>query len=788
MNHETFLAYCHACGSAMDVTTVPPFTNCACPACGQHTRVKREFGPYTLMKRHAEGGMSMVFSAHDNTLDREVAIKIINETYSSDERRISAFEREAKLTASLSHPHIVKVLTTGRAFGSFYIAMEFVSGGHLEHQIRNREKIPEEEMLTLGIEIAEGLQAAHASGLLHRDIKPGNILTDSEGHAKLVDFGLSLVTQGGKATAEEIWATPYYAPPETIEGAEEDLRSDIYAFGATLYHAMAGVPPCVETTMAIEKLRHAKQHVKPLREVDPTISPQTAKVVDKAMSFLPQDRYQSYEELIAALHRALGYATLGHHASTDHAEQRKQVLAHKRKRQQWVALGVGCCIALSAFVVVRISKPTVATPPTTASPPQAYTPPPPPDHAAEDLAREYRNARNALTHQNYLDSSEIFDRLLKNPKFQEPSRTMAGIEAMLTAYLDGRPEVAGQYGTTLRAHLRNHPPAASALTSSLSDIILRLDSFPPMPVPPSTSPAGAQDVLASLFAGLKNWQQGMLDHASKCFQQATSIALPPEGEWALFYQERARDYLHDYELLTSPLFASLPPSRERCLEACQQLDHLLPQLKTRGRAPFNVKAWRIDIIRHSSVLGTPPPQASPTQPPLNVDALATIQDEIESYRFLELVDFLEQSTSDPSGIHKPTLALVAQEAAGFIQDLQQDLSQRKSLISAKLPSGNQATALWIGADGHLLAQTSTGEERISWHDLSADTLISVHRLVVGSGDAEALRRHQRAIWFDWLAGNRQRARQAAAKISENDPDFAARWRESLQQLPGLGGT
>jgi serine/threonine protein kinase len=111
---ETTIAYCHACGSAMDVSGVAPFSNVECPECGKHTRVKREFGPYTLLRRHAIGGMSVVFVAHDNTLDREVALKILNEDYSADERRISAFEEEARITASISHPHVVRVLTTGR--------------------------------------------------------------------------------------------------------------------------------------------------------------------------------------------------------------------------------------------------------------------------------------------------------------------------------------------------------------------------------------------------------------------------------------------------------------------------------------------------------------------------------------------------------------------------------------------------------------------------------------------------------------------------------------------------
>ena len=218
---EETIAYCQSCGIPMDVSAVAPFANIECPECGQQSRVKREFGPYTLVRRHAVGGMSMVFVAQDHTLNREVAVKILSEEYSANERRIAAFEEEARITASFSHPNVVRVLRTGRAFGRFYIAMEYVPGGHFEHQIRERGRIPGAEMLPLAIEVAQGLKAAHAAGLIHRDVKPGNILLNGEGHAKLVDFGLALVTHGGKVQATEMWATPYYVPPETVDGAPD---------------------------------------------------------------------------------------------------------------------------------------------------------------------------------------------------------------------------------------------------------------------------------------------------------------------------------------------------------------------------------------------------------------------------------------------------------------------------------------------------------------------------------------------------------------------------------------
>ncbi|HVJ45192.1 MAG TPA: serine/threonine-protein kinase, partial [Luteolibacter sp.] len=336
---------CESCGNAMDVSAVAPFSNVECPTCGEKNRVKTQFGHYTLKRRLAEGGMSLVFVAIDDTLGREVALKILNEDYSADERRIAAFEEEARITASFSHPNVVRVFTTGRAFGRFYIAMELVPGGHFEHQIRERGRIPEIEILPFAVQVAEGLEAARAAGLIHRDVKPGNILLDSQGSAKIVDFGLALITKDGSAKAHEIWATPYYVPPETIEGHAEDFRSDLYAFGATLYHALAGKPPCDEESMKTDVLREAKKHIKALRFAAPDISDDTCAIIDRAMAYDPKARYGSYEEMIKQLKSALARVKKGG-AETAGAKLKRRAMA---RRGEWIAIGSAAVLLLGAI-------------------------------------------------------------------------------------------------------------------------------------------------------------------------------------------------------------------------------------------------------------------------------------------------------------------------------------------------------------------------------------------------------------------------------------------------------
>ena len=594
---------CPACGAAMDVSEVAPFTNVECPHCGEQTRVKVEFGPYTLLRRHAIGGMSMVFAALDNTLGREVALKILSESFSANERRIAAFEQEARLTASFSHPNVVRVLRTGRAFDRFYIAMEFVPGGHFEQHIRERGKIPEAEMLPLAIEVAHGLKAAHAAGLIHRDVKPGNILLDGTGHAKLVDFGLALVTQGGKAQASELWATPYYVPPETVEGYVEDFRSDIYAFGATLYHALAGQPSCGEESMATDILREAKKKVIPLSLRDPSISPETCRVVEKAMAYNPDDRFGSYDELIASLTAVLNKVKNGRPETLDSAAHRR---AEKKRRQRVLVtrLGAGSLVlavlgAAAAWWHTRQKPATVVVhqPPAVVAPPAVV-----PDNSA-NIMKNYRDARAAVAARDFGKAAQDFITLFQDPAVQEPTRTWAGIEAVLAEYLNGQASDARKQARDAVAHATSLPPGSSHIGEPLITALGALDKLPPLPPPAADAPPkDVAGLLAAALAGLKNWEQGMPAPAVACFKAVTAAKLPPDDQWAAIYQQLAADYLADYQLLSSPIFTTEPADKAGCEAAIRELEKKLLLLKTNGRAKFDVRAWQLDLARKATLL------------------------------------------------------------------------------------------------------------------------------------------------------------------------------------------
>jgi len=786
---------CQSCGAAMDVTAVAPYSKVVCPACGEDTRVKQNFGPYTIVRRHAIGGMSMVFVALDNTLNREVVLKILSEAYSADERRIIAFEEEARITASFSHPHVVRVLRTGRAFGRFYIAMELVPGGHFEHQIRERGTIAEGEMLPLAIEVAEGLKAAHSAGLIHRDVKPGNILLDAEGRAKIVDFGLALVTQGGKVQATELWATPYYVPPETIEGFSEDFRSDIYAFGATFYHALAGQPSCGEETMATAVLREAKRNVVPLRQVAPWVSVETCAIVERAMAYEPEDRFSSYDELIMQLEAARKHLKSGATTAAEVSQSvaRRRAARKRRERSLYggLALVVAGAIGTGVWWVNR--KPPVAA----ASKPSIRELVPfiskePASTATNEIAQNYRGARVAVAARDFETAMQQFTVLGANPSVQEPTRTWAGVEAVAAAYLAGKSGDARRLARLSLEHIASIPEGSVSIGQSLSKTLKDVLGLPVIPTDSVVAAAGdASVVMGWMLAGLKNWEQGALLPASRFFSAVVRAELPQDAAWVKIYQELANDYLADHILLTSEVFEKFPADQVACEAAVASLDGMLGSLKTVGRARFNVRAWQLDLKRQGKLLESARTQVAATMPSAEpslelVDVMARLNTLSRDCRFLEAAEFLKSLGGDPVGAKRDSLLAVVEFSAIFLSDIEQDLEKGAVTTELLMRSGEMVQEISVDPSGLVITKDAAGNVLAQpWSHFTPDALIALHRIFVKSSqsDLERQRRHQCAIAFDWLVGNRERSITAATSLVQSSPSFKRQWETIVAGLP-----
>lgn len=781
----------------MDVALVAPFSNVECPSCSKHTRVKREFGPYTLLRRHAIGGMSMVFAGHDNTLDREVAIKILSETYSADEKRIAAFEEEARITASISHPHVVRVLKTGKAFGRFYIAMEMVSGGHLEHQIKERGAIPEVEALNWAIQVAEGLRAAHAVGLIHRDIKPGNILLDSAGSAKIVDFGLALMTKGGVAKPDELWATPFYVPPETVDGLSEDYRADVYAFGATFYHIIAGKPPCTEESMVTTQLREAKKKVIPLSTECPHLAFETANVIDRAMEYEAAARFSSYEELLLALqsaHLAASARAKGHRSKTAHpsaatvqqnAAQRRQIAKNRNIQRIAIIFTLLSVVTAGTWAIIKYRNRPIT--PTGTSPQPTLADISPYDEAPAtgiDTATAYQSARSLLNQGDFAGSSMFFRRLFDNSQVPDPTRTLCGLESLLSDQLNGNNKSARETSNAIMNHLSkgNAPIVGITLKPWLTEFRELAAAAPD--TSKSNDPIS---LLIIMSAALKNWESGMTAQALPLFQLVRDAKINDTTELAAPYQTLASAYLHDAEILLQSRLTQLPDTEDACNSQALQLDELIDKLKTRGRAKFVVREWQIQLKRHAARLSDNPNIAAENQDKpsfsFTYDNIRRLDAQLD---FITALEALKKSTPANSRERAMRASLITmhEAAISFLSDLARDINKTPLNITVTTKDGRAFQQAAGVSDGMITLMQDTSEASLPWSDLSTPTLIALYREAIrgstASGSLSA--RHEAAICFQWLSGETDAATTTAGKLFVTYPAFKTRWEEWMDSL------
>jgi serine/threonine protein kinase len=301
---------CHSCGAILDLTGQNGFTHVECKHCGALSVVPLKFGDFLLLNPIGIGGMGTVYKAIDLPLNRYLALKILHKKLSTNPSFINSFIQEARAAASVNHPNVAQVYAFGEIENQYYLSMELCERGSLDDRATKLGRLPEAEALSIGRQVASALLCAWQRGLLHRDVKPGNILFNEDGIPKIVDFGLArghgLDVEGEKEPApdQQLWGTPYYVAPEKLRGRPEDLRSDIYSLGATLFHALTGRPP-VDADTAGEAA--TKQTVPPavsLRTQAPDLSERTIQIVARMLARDPTERYATYDELIQDLTEA----------------------------------------------------------------------------------------------------------------------------------------------------------------------------------------------------------------------------------------------------------------------------------------------------------------------------------------------------------------------------------------------------------------------------------------------------------------------------------------------------
>jgi beta-lactam-binding protein with PASTA domain/tRNA A-37 threonylcarbamoyl transferase component Bud32 len=258
-------------------------------------------GRYRIVRKLGSGGMANVYLAEDEDLGRRVAIKILNERYANDDLFIERFRREAKSAAALSHPNIVSVYDRGEAEGTYYIAMEVIEGRSLKELIMTRGPLPIAQALAYTHEMLEALRFAHRHGIIHRDIKPHNILIGER--LKVTDFGIARAGASQMTEAGSIMGTAQYLSPEQARGAPVTASSDLYSAAIVLYEMLTGKVPFTGDSAIEIAMKHLNDPPKPPSKIRPEIPEELDAVVLRALAKNPEDRYQTAEEFSEDLHR-----------------------------------------------------------------------------------------------------------------------------------------------------------------------------------------------------------------------------------------------------------------------------------------------------------------------------------------------------------------------------------------------------------------------------------------------------------------------------------------------------
>ncbi|MDQ3121007.1 MAG: protein kinase, partial [Actinomycetota bacterium] len=283
-------------------------------------------GRYRVTRKLGGGGMADVYLAEDQELGRRVAVKILHERYANDEQFVERFRREATHAAGLSHPNIVSIFDRGEADGSYFIVMEYVEGRTLKELIRGRGPCPIPVAIAYTRQILSGLRYAHRNGVIHRDIKPHNVIVDPEGVVKVTDFGIARAGASQMTEEGAIIGTAQYLSPEQARGAPVDQTSDLYSTGIVLYELLTAEVPFSGDTPVEIAMKHLSEIPDPPSALRAEVPDDLDNVVLRALSKEPADRYQS----AAAMDADLETVAHGGHVPLETAEAATVVLAGGR--------------------------------------------------------------------------------------------------------------------------------------------------------------------------------------------------------------------------------------------------------------------------------------------------------------------------------------------------------------------------------------------------------------------------------------------------------------------------
>lgn len=294
---------CPQCGARSHFEQLPPLSETTCTVCGTRFLVPGRLDGFLLMERIGQGEMGEIYRARDETLHRDVAIKIVRAARAAEDSLRERLSQEARAAARISHPCVAQVYALGFSNRHPYLVMELVQGEDMDARLQREKRIDERTVLCLARDMAEGLMALHRENLTHGDIKPANIVLDRDGKAKLVDFGLSGMAR--RDASGGILGTPRYMAPESLRGAPDSNHTDLYSLGATLYHLLAGQPPFDGATPTEAARVRLVNHAPPIGRHAPLLSPNTQDIVMRMLARNSARRYPDSAAVLSDIRDAL---------------------------------------------------------------------------------------------------------------------------------------------------------------------------------------------------------------------------------------------------------------------------------------------------------------------------------------------------------------------------------------------------------------------------------------------------------------------------------------------------
>lgn len=717
---------CPSCGAAIDTRAAEPLARVACPQCGESIRVERAFDNFLILETLGIGGMGTVYKARDTLLDREVALKLLRDDLGTEFDQAARLQQEARVAASVNHPNVIQVFSSGTDHGKFYLVMELVDRGSLDDLMEEQKRLPEDLVLQTGIQVAKGLWAACAKGLIHRDVKPANILFSDEHTAKIGDFGLAGVA--AEKYGDEIWGTPYYVAPERLKNEPEDFRSDIYSLGATLFHAVSGRAPIEGETNSAIALRELKEKPIDLRKAMPEVSAEGARVLQRMIAPDPAERFRSYAELVEALEQAHGWLT------------GEGEFVAKKSKARWVAGAVMLGVALIAvggwaYVSHQRAQRTVDDVSARAEQVMALAP----------LEAQANEARHQILQGHHNVAKASFAKIAQAAKGRQPLYDWARLQQGLAALIARENGEAKQaFQEVQNAGSTGFTREDAGLAQFFTDAARRLTAGGSAAVASVPHGANGPEMFELFLAGMKDMAQGDAPGAMPLLERF--VAAKPEGKssWMAEYKPLAEKYLDDCRL-----YVAWKNENQSGLNAAARLEKVRAvkaQLKVRSSTVSDeINGTEKRLATEASREGKPAPLAPAGRAETQVSPAA---EPISQNRRQWLMQWKSQLVSDLNASHY----------AGPITDV----------------NGVQYTGITAANDSTVKMKLAYGEAEVPWAKLPPKTLLAISRTFARPDAPDLADREWLAAVYANETGNADDAKQLADAAAKLKPEYQRR--------------